>query len=140
MADPSSGEGIALDGPRRRIDRTGVTETRSRPPAALFVAGPLSMGHVDFYTFLIPLYGLSLGLGAAEIGVLVGARSIVGLFLSIQIGVLMDRFGTRRVTLFFVWTAMALAPLFPLAAGFWTLLLVQLINGAAVSFAWSGAQ
>jgi MFS family permease len=98
------------------------------------------MGYVDFYTFLIPLYGLSLGLDASEIGILVGARSIVALFLSIHIGVLMDRFGTRRVTLFFVWTGMALAPLFPLVPGFWALLLLQLVNGAAVSFAWSGAQ
>jgi MFS family permease len=35
---------------------------------------------------------------------------------------------------------MALAPLFPLVPGFWALLLLQLVNGAAVSFAWSGAQ
>src|SRR5439155_20802937 len=56
------------------------------------------------------------------------------------IGVLMDRFGTRRVTLFFVWIGMVLAPLFPLAPGFWPLLILQLVNGAAVSFAWSGAQ
>ena len=98
------------------------------------------MGYVDFYTFLIPLYGLSLGLDASEIGILVGGRSILALFLSIHIGVLMDRFGTRKVTLFFVWTGMALAPLFPLVPGFWTLLLLQLISGAAVSFAWSGAQ
>jgi MFS family permease len=107
---------------------------------SLYVAGPFSMGYVDFYTFLIPLYGLSLGLDASEIGILVGGRSILALFLSIHIGVLMDRFGTRRVTLFFVWTGMALAPLFPLVPGFWTLLLLQLISGAAVSFAWSGAQ
>jgi MFS family permease len=113
---------------------------RPRPPASLYVAGPFSMGYVDFYTFLIPLYGLSLGLDASEIGILVGGRSILALFLSIHIGVLMDRFGTRRVTLFFVWTGMALAPLFPLVPGFWTLLLLQLISGAAVSFAWSGAQ
>src|SRR5205814_5596976 len=53
---------------------------------------------------------------------------------------LMDRFGTRRVALFCVWAGMALAPLFPLATGFWALLLLQLVNGAAVSFAWSGAQ
>jgi MFS family permease len=98
------------------------------------------MGYVDFYTFLIPLYGLSLGLGASEIGILVGARSILALLLSIHTGVLMDRFGTRRVTLFFVWTGMAVSPLFPVAGGFWPLLLLQLVNGAAVSFAWSGAQ
>ena len=117
-----------------------MNTARPRPPASLYVAGPFSMGDVDFFTFLIPLYGLSLGLDAVEIGILVGARSILALFLSIHIGVLMDRFGTRRVTLFFVWTGMALAPLFPLVPGFWAILLLQLVSGAAVSFAWSGAQ
>jgi MFS family permease len=83
---------------------------------------------------------LSLGFDAAEVGILVGARSIVAMFLSIHIGVLMDRFGTRKVTLFFVWVSMVLAPLFPLVPWFWSLLVLQLVNGAAVSFAWSGAQ
>jgi MFS family permease len=114
--------------------------TPRKPPASLYLAGPFSMGYVDFFTFLIPLYGLSLRLDAVQIGILVGARSILALFLSIHIGVLMDRFGTRRVTLFFVWTGMALAPLFPLVPGFWAILLLQLVSGAAVSFAWSGAQ
>jgi hypothetical protein len=45
----------------------------------------------------------------------------------------------RRATLFVLCTAMALAPLFPLVPGFGALLLLQLVNGAAVSFAWSGA-
>ena len=98
------------------------------------------MGYVDFFTFLMPLYGLSLGLDASQIGVLVGARSMLALFLSIHIGVLMDRFGTRAVALVFVWTGMALAPLFPLAIGFWALLFLQLVSGAATSFAWSGVQ
>src|SRR4029079_3069929 len=115
-------------------------DTGPRPPASLYVAAPFAMGYVDFFTFLIPLYGLLLGLDAAGIGILVGGRSIVPLVLSIHIGVLMDRFGTRAVTLVFVWSGMVLAPLFPLAANFWALLLLQLIGGAAVSFAWSGAQ
>jgi nitrate/nitrite transporter NarK len=72
------------------------------------------MGYTEFYNFLIPLYGLSLGMSAGQIGMLVGARSLLAVFLSIHVGVLMDRLGTRRVTLFFVWTAMALAPAFPL--------------------------
>ena len=91
----------------------------SRPLASLYVAGPFSMGYVDFYTFLIPLYGLSLGFDASEIGILVGARSVVAMFLAIHIGVLMDQFGTRKVTLFYVWTRMALTPLFPLMPWFW---------------------
>jgi MFS family permease len=117
-----------------------MSATGARPPVSLYVAGPFSMGYVDFFTFLIPLYGLSLGLDASEIGILVGARSILAMFLSIHIGVLMDRYGTRAVALVFVWTGMVLAPLFPLATGFWTLLVLQLVNGAAVSFAWSGVQ
>ncbi|MBV9555302.1 MAG: MFS transporter [Alphaproteobacteria bacterium] len=117
-----------------------MTVSRPRPLTPLYVAGPFSMGYIDFYTFLMPLYALSLGFDAGEVGVLVGARSIFAMFLSIHIGVLMDRFGTRKVTLFFVWASMAMAPLFPLVPWFWSLLLLQLVNGAAVSFAWSGAQ
>jgi len=79
-------------------------------------------------------------MSAGEIGMLVGGRSLLAVFLSIHVGVLMDRFGTRRVTLFFVWSAMALAPVFPLVPWFWSLLLLQVVNGAALNFAWSGSQ
>src|SRR5246127_3671272 len=113
---------------------------RFRLPASLYVAGPFAMGYTEFYNFLIPLYSLSLGMSASKIGMLVGARSLLAVFLSIHVGVLMDRFGPRRVALFFVWTAMALAPVFPLLPWFWPLLLLQLVNGGARSFAWSGAQ
>ena len=89
-----------------------MNASRSGSLASLYVAGPFSMGYVDFYTFLIPLYGLSLGFDASEIGILVGARSIVAMFLSIHIGVLMDRFGTRKVTLFFVWMGWLWRPCF----------------------------
>ena len=109
-------------------------------PAPIYVVGLFGMGYTDFYIFLIPLYGLSLGMNASQIGLLVGGRSLLAVFLSIHIGVLMDRFGTRRVTLFFVWSAIALAPVFPLLPWFWPLLILQIINGGALSFAWSGAQ
>ena len=49
--------------------RTGMNASRSSPLTSLYVAGPLSMGYVDFYTFLIPLYGLSLGFDASENGI-----------------------------------------------------------------------
>jgi MFS family permease len=119
--------------------------SEARPPAlrdaaTLYVVGLFAMGYTDFYIFLIPLYGLSLGMDAAEVGLLVGARSLLAVFLSIHVGVLMDRFGTRRVTLFFVWTAMMLAPVFPLLPWFWPLLLLQIVNGGALAFAWTGSQ
>jgi MFS family permease len=117
-----------------------MTPGPPRPPTSIYFAGLFAMGYTEFYTFLIPLYGLSLGMSAGEIGMLVGGRSLLAVFLSIHVGVLMDRFGTRRVTLFFVWTAMALAPVFPLVPWFWPLLLLQVVNGAALNFAWSGLQ
>src|SRR6516225_2951555 len=117
-----------------------MTPSPSRPPASIYITGLFAMRYTEFYTFLIPLYGLSLGMSAGEIGMLVGGRSLLAVFLSIHVGVLMDRFGTRRVTLFFVWTAMALAPVFPLVPWFWPLLLLQIVNGAALNFAWSGSQ
>ena len=117
-----------------------MTPGPSRPPASIYIAGLFAMGYTEFYTFLIPLYGLSLGMSAGQIGMLVGGRSLLAVFLSIHVGVLMDRFGTRRVTLFFVWTAMALAPIFPLVPWFLPLLLLQVVNGAALNFAWSGSQ
>jgi len=116
-----------------------MTPRPSRPPAAVYLAGPFAMSYTQIYTFLIPLYGLSVGMSAGEIGMPVAARSLLAVFLSIHVGVLMDRFGTRRVALFFVWTAMALAPIFPLVPWFWPLLL-QIVNGAALNFAWSGSQ
>jgi MFS family permease len=109
-------------------------------PAPIYVVGLFGMGYSDFYNFLIPLYGLSLGMNASEVGILVGARSLLAVFLSIHIGVLMDRYGTRRVTLVFVWSAIALAPVFPWLPWFWPLLALQIVNGAALNFAWSGAQ
>jgi predicted MFS family arabinose efflux permease len=105
-----------------------MTRTPASPPASIYVAGLFAMGYTDFYIFLIPLYGLSLGMSAGEIGMLVGGRSLLAVFLSIHVGSLMDRLGTRRVTLFFVWTAMALAPVFPLVPWFWPLLLLQVVS------------
>jgi ACDE family multidrug resistance protein len=117
-----------------------VSNAPSRPPASVYIAGLFAQGYTEFYTFLIPLYGLSLGISAGKIGLLVGARSFLSVFLSIHIGVLMDRLGTRRVTLFFIWVAMASAPLFPLVPWFWPLLVLQTLNGGALQFAWSGSQ
>jgi MFS family permease len=109
-------------------------------PVAIYATGLLGMGYADFYIFLIPLYALSLGMSAGEIGVLAGARHLLPVFLSIHVGVLMDRFGTRRVSLFFVWLAISLAPMFPLLPWFWPLMLLQIVNGGALSFGWSGSQ
>ena len=54
-----------------------MTASPSRPPASVYVAGPFAMGYTEIYTFLIPLYGLSVGMNAGQIGMLVGGRSLL---------------------------------------------------------------
>src|SRR6266851_474397 len=78
-------------GRRGRSEVPHVPNAPSHPPPTIYVAGLFAMGYTEFYTFLIPLYGLSLGMKAGEIGMLVGARSVLAVFLSIHIGTLMDR-------------------------------------------------
>jgi len=107
---------------------------------AVYAVGLFTMGLIDVFVFLIPIYALGLGMTDAQVGLLVGARAFVSLFLSIHGGVLMDRFGTRKVTLGFVGCIVVLAPLFPLVPNFYGLLLLQALTGGAISLAWSGAQ
>src|SRR5580704_4716457 len=69
-----------------RVSLFFMARLQSRLPASLYVAGPFAMGYTEFYNFLIPLYGLSLGMSAGQIGMLVGARSLLAVFLSIHVG------------------------------------------------------
>ncbi len=39
-------------------------------PPAIYATGLLGMGYADIYIFLIPLYALSLGMSAGQIGAL----------------------------------------------------------------------
>jgi MFS family permease len=117
---------------------TGPDPKHLRP---VYIFGIFSMALIDVFVFLIPIYaGITLGMSDGEIGILVGARSFLSLFLSIHSGVLMDRFGIRRVTLIFTGTIILCGPLFPLMTTFSALLVLQAISGFAISIGWSGAQ
>src|SRR5260221_14598633 len=86
------------DDKSRRRSMTAEARPILKNPMPLYVVGLFSMGYVDFYIFLMPLYCLSLGMSAGEIGMIVGARSALAVFLSVLIGVLMGRLGPRRGT------------------------------------------
>ena len=108
---------------------------------SVYAFGIFSMALIDVFVFLIPIYaGITLGMSDGKIGALVGARSILSLLLSIHGGTLMDRFGTRRITLVFTGAIVICAPLFPLLSTFGALLVLQAISGFAISLGWSGAQ
>jgi MFS family permease len=126
----------------------GATEAAPFAPAqparrALYAAygmGLLGISLLDLYALIVPLYAVSLGASATEIGLLLGVRSILPAFFSIHGGSLMDRLGTRRVMLGSTIAVGALALVFPATSWFPALMLAQLFSGLFIAFNWIGAQ
>ena len=115
-------------------------KTSSRIPAATFGAGLFASGQWDMLAVVVPLYAGLIGLSPIEIGVVVGARSVLPTLLSIHGGILMDRWGTRRVL---IWLAVATAGvplLYPVSPWFAPLILLQMALGLAGNLAMAGTQ
>lgn len=121
-------------------DTPAVPALSRRDMIAVYATAPFAMGYTDIFMLLTPLYGTSIGLSVTQIGLLVGARSALGLFLAIHGGTLMDRFGVRRITIIFAASAAVLFPLYPALPYFPVLLVLQLFTGCLISLAWSGGQ
>ena len=103
-------------------------------------AGLFTNGVWDMLSVVVPLYAVGVGLNAAEIGLIVAARSVLPAVLSIHGGILMDQLGTRRVLLW-VATASALLPvLYPLSGWFVVLFLLQLLLGLASALGMAASQ
>ena len=98
------------------------------------------MGQAELLTMVIPLWALLQGASPTEIGMLVGARSMLTFFLAIHGGALMDRLGTRRVSMFFAIATGALAALYPILPWFPAMVALQMLIGFASNMAWIGAQ
>jgi MFS family permease len=107
---------------------------------ASYGLGLLSLALSDLYVLVVPLLALSLGASATEIGLLMGARSVLPALLSIHGGSLMDRLGARRVMIFCSLMIACMAPIFASASWFPILLIVQIFTGLFVTFNWIGAQ
>jgi MFS family permease len=121
-----------------------MSEALPQPSArvlnAAYGMGVFGIALLDLYAMLVPLYALKLGLSATEIGILLGARGVLPTFFSIHGGSLMDRLGTRRVTLACAAITAVMALIFPSTGWFPLLVLIQLISGLTTTFSWIGAQ
>ena len=89
---------------------------------------------------LVPLWMVQLGASPLWIGIAIGARSFLPMLFSIHGGVLMDRLGTRRVTLAVALMAMALFPIYPFMPWVAAIIVLQLLFGLAQGLCWIGAQ
>lgn len=107
---------------------------------ASYAVGLFSMGQAELLTMVIPLWAVLQGVPAAQIGILIGAKSLLTFFLAIHGGALMDRLGTRRLMMFFALVTGGLAALYPALPWFATMVGLQMLIGFAGNMSWIGAQ
>jgi len=115
-------------------------EAVERENRATLGAGLFTSGVWDMLSIVVPLYGAAVGLGVAEIGLVVSARSVLPTALSIHGGILMDQLGTRRVLLWLAMACVALPLLYPASGWFAMLVTLQLLLGLANSLSMAAAQ
>ncbi|MCH8197971.1 MAG: MFS transporter, partial [Proteobacteria bacterium] len=89
---------------------------------------------------VVPLWALHLNMSPTMIGVTIGAASVLPLILAIHGGVLMDRLGTRRVTLCFAFLTTILVPLYPAMPLVGAVIILQMLTGLTTNMSWVGAQ
>jgi MFS family permease len=111
-----------------------------RTTLAIYGTSFFSLSIVPMAALVVPLWALGLGASPLWIGIIVGARSLLPMLLSIHGGVLMDRLGTRRVMLFFAVITFVAFPLYPLLPSLYALVVLQLITGLTQGLSWVGSQ
>ena len=89
---------------------------------------------------VVPLWVASLESSPFLVGMVLGSRHFLPLFLSIHGGALMDRLGGRRVMMFFAVIAIVVPLVYPAAPWIWAVLVLQMIAGLSDSMGWLGAQ
>lgn len=124
------------------------TTTSSAPPSKprqrdlnfSYGAGLLGLGLMDAYAFIIPLWAVLIGASATQVGLLVGARSVLPFLFTIHGGVLMDRYGPRPIMIGSAIVIILMMPLYPLLPWFVPLFFLQVVGGLVVTLLWVGAQ
>ncbi|MEE8516338.1 MAG: MFS transporter [Alphaproteobacteria bacterium] len=111
-----------------------------RAVLATYSTGIFSHSQNIIYGVIVPLWAVYLELSPVLIGIVIGARHVLPVCLSIHGGTLMDRFGTRRIMVVFGCVSAITAVLFPLLPAAVPLIMLQLLNGLATNMGWVGAQ
>jgi MFS family permease len=88
----------------------------------------------------LPLWAIQLQFSASEIGLVIGISGLMPFLFSIHGGVLMDRLGTRRVTVAYTLMTVIACPLYPVMPFLAGVLILQLVTGLSQTMIWVGAQ
>lgn len=111
-----------------------------RVQAAVYGAATFSNTMPNMSWVVMPLWVASLDVPAVMIGLALGCRHIGPVLLSIHGGVLMDRFGIRRMMLVFATIGVITPLLFPLFPFVGAVVVLQMVVGLVDSLGWVGAQ
>jgi MFS family permease len=124
-------------------DVPGAINTPEIPASTIYATygvGFASNGVAMMLKVVIPLWAIHLQFSASEIGMAISLSSLMPFLLSIHGGVLMDRLGTRRVTMAYALATVIACPLYPVLPFFAGVLALQLITGLSSTTVWVGAQ
>lgn len=111
-----------------------------RTQGAVYGVGLFSNSSLHLYNVMVPIWAVMLTQDALLLGIIFGARHFLPMLLLIHGGALMDRFGARRVTLYFAVVAMLIPPLYPLLPFVGALIVLQMLGGLTVMTCWIGSQ
>jgi MFS family permease len=124
-----------------------MTETSSlsdsvpwRLQIAVYGIGMFSTSMFYMAAIVVGFWVASIETSALLIGIVLGSRHFLPLFLSIHGGALMDRLGGRRVMVFFAIIGVLTPLLFPVMPWIWAALILQMIAGLVDAMGWLGAQ
>jgi MFS family permease len=111
-----------------------------RLQAPIYMAGFFNGNLFNMVAIVMPLWALALDASPLMIGIILGSRQALLIFLAIHGGALMDRFGARAVIVVMGGIGvitMAMFPFFPFAAA---AVALQMLSGLAESVGWIGVQ
>lgn len=111
-----------------------------RVQGAVYGVGLFSNSSLHLYNVMVPIWAVMLTQDALLLGIIFGARHFLPMLLLIHGGALMDRFGAKRVTLYFAVAAMLIPPLYPLLPFVSALIVLQMLGGLTVMTCWIGSQ
>ncbi len=103
-----------------------------RIQGAVYGVGLFSNSSLHLYNVVVPIWAYALTKDELLLGIVFGARHFLPMLLLIHGGALMDRFGARRITLYFAVAAMIIPPLYPALPFVGALIILQMLGGLAV--------
>ena len=124
---------------------TGPAAPRAEAPAehrlwSAYLSGGFGLSVSAMLGLLVPLRADELGIAVGAIGVLVAARSASEAVLAVPLSVVTARLGTRGAFVLSAGVCAAVSAAFVLAEGFWALLVLNVLIGAARSLGWVASQ